>query len=754
MLKSVGSGYYRLVIDLRRVEYLESPGLGVLVGALKRTRARGGTVVLVGVSADVIKIFRVTGLTKVFHMFESIAEAVLFVSADPPVPYPLIRGAADAELASHWFPARVYTSEENAGPSVDKALRDLLDIVGMETAFGFPPEQGSWLRESIVRMKDSTARPTRDEVLAELAGTIGQLADGKKPEQIDVTENQAITDFLVALEKTPEAVVQVYSLLIIKVGDRTVAMRLNPRELGYWERHPGLARNPARALRLFRRAVSGDSTRTDAETATGPEVERYLECQAPRNVHADHQFEITVRVTELREPGGAGFLVPAIADGGSPVTVLLDVPPGCQVISAPAVTISVPARGDSDQACFAVRAPRRTGQYRLTVRVLGAGTRFELARAEVLTDVSRAPTGRPAVTSRPVRSGSPATAEAHLIVTRSGPARYGYVLHRTGHSAVIDELRMSGDPKPRLQGLTAELGEMAAGGAGWRPAGLRDELRARGGDLWRDFLPGKIRDALAGLSPGEHTLVVSCENPALGVPWELMHPIERIGGHSDFLVELFDVVRAPCGSGAWCDVFSLDPAVVVVPDAGLPGAAAEARGIRAALGLAASGYEFIREKARLQAELRDVPFGLLHVTAHHRGKAGTIALAARQKFSTADLNEFAGDGGAWSGRRPLVFVNACGTARSHRRFTQFTSWAQAFFEAGAGGFIGSMWDVRSETASAFAQRFYQAVYADGQPVRGALRAAREHARSRHGDPTWLAYAVHADPAATVLADAM
>lgn len=33
VLKSVSSGYYRLVIDLRRVEYLESPGLGVLVGA-------------------------------------------------------------------------------------------------------------------------------------------------------------------------------------------------------------------------------------------------------------------------------------------------------------------------------------------------------------------------------------------------------------------------------------------------------------------------------------------------------------------------------------------------------------------------------------------------------------------------------------------------------------------------------------------------------------------------------------------------
>lgn len=750
-IEAINSGHYRLVIDLRRAEFMDSTGLGTLLGVLKRVRAHNGAVVLVVTTERIMKIFRITGHTKIYHIFASTAEALAFIVAAPP-PYPKSQTANDPELNSHWVVARVYTSEENAGPFVAASLHDLLDLAGLETVFDFPPERGSWFRESIIRRKDSTARPTRDEILADLARTIEFLAGGKISEHADTATSQAATDFIVTLDKTPDAVIQVYSLLVIKVGDKITARQLSPAELAYWERHPGLARNPGRALRIFRRARSSDPSNA-GNPSTGQDIERFLTCQAPSSVQANRNFDVMVRITELRKPGGVAFRLPEIAGTSSPLYVLVDTPPGCKVVSDPVATISLSARGDSDQACFTVRAPRATGQYWLTVRVYGADMRgLELASAQLVITVSRKPTGPLAMTSRPVHSRPSRGAEAHLTVIRSGPARYCYVLNRAGHSPVIDILAMAGDPQSRLRRLAAELGEMTSGGAGWRPAGLRDELRARGGDLWRDFLPGKIREALGELSPGEDTLVLSCQHLALSIPWELMYPIERIGGHSDFLAELFDVVRAPCGTAAWCGEFTFDPALLVLPDGGLPDAAAEARSIRDTLGPAAAEHELVREKARLRGELRGTPFGLLHVTAHHRDKTGTIVMAARQEFSPADLNEFAGDGGAWTGRQPLVFLNACGTARSHQRFTQFTSWAQAFFEAGAGGFVGSMWDVRSDTASAFAQRFYQAIYIDGRPLGGALRAARDHARSLSQDPTWLAYTAHGDPAATVLAD--
>ena len=48
------------------VEFLDSTGLGVLVGGLKRVRAHDGSLRLVCTQERILKIFRITGLTKVF----------------------------------------------------------------------------------------------------------------------------------------------------------------------------------------------------------------------------------------------------------------------------------------------------------------------------------------------------------------------------------------------------------------------------------------------------------------------------------------------------------------------------------------------------------------------------------------------------------------------------------------------------------------------------------------------------------------
>ena len=62
----VGSGHHALVIDLEKVEFLDSTGLGVLVGGLKKVRAQDGTMSLVCSQDRLLKIFKITGLAKVF----------------------------------------------------------------------------------------------------------------------------------------------------------------------------------------------------------------------------------------------------------------------------------------------------------------------------------------------------------------------------------------------------------------------------------------------------------------------------------------------------------------------------------------------------------------------------------------------------------------------------------------------------------------------------------------------------------------
>jgi anti-sigma B factor antagonist len=67
---------YHLVVDMEDVEFLDSTGLGVLVGGLKRVRAHDGSLHLVCTQERILKIFRITGLTKVFPIHASVAEAV------------------------------------------------------------------------------------------------------------------------------------------------------------------------------------------------------------------------------------------------------------------------------------------------------------------------------------------------------------------------------------------------------------------------------------------------------------------------------------------------------------------------------------------------------------------------------------------------------------------------------------------------------------------------------------------------------
>ena len=72
----VGDGVYDIVIDMEGVEFLDSTGLGVLVGGLKKVRAHDGSLQLVCNQDRLLKIFRITGLAKVFVIHETADEAL------------------------------------------------------------------------------------------------------------------------------------------------------------------------------------------------------------------------------------------------------------------------------------------------------------------------------------------------------------------------------------------------------------------------------------------------------------------------------------------------------------------------------------------------------------------------------------------------------------------------------------------------------------------------------------------------------
>jgi anti-anti-sigma factor len=64
---TIAAGADRVVVDFAHVTYIDSAGLGALVGAHKKLRAAGG--------ARVMRLFKITGLTKLFTIESAGASA-------------------------------------------------------------------------------------------------------------------------------------------------------------------------------------------------------------------------------------------------------------------------------------------------------------------------------------------------------------------------------------------------------------------------------------------------------------------------------------------------------------------------------------------------------------------------------------------------------------------------------------------------------------------------------------------------------
>lgn len=75
LIELVSDGSYDVVVNLEGVDFLDSTGLGVLVGALKRVKAHDGSLALVCTQDKILKIFKITGLTKVFPIHDSVEQA-------------------------------------------------------------------------------------------------------------------------------------------------------------------------------------------------------------------------------------------------------------------------------------------------------------------------------------------------------------------------------------------------------------------------------------------------------------------------------------------------------------------------------------------------------------------------------------------------------------------------------------------------------------------------------------------------------
>ena len=69
-------GKRHVLVDLSRVTFMDSTGLGVLVGMLKRLRNARGSLALVVTDYDIERLFELTGLDGSFKIFRTRDEAL------------------------------------------------------------------------------------------------------------------------------------------------------------------------------------------------------------------------------------------------------------------------------------------------------------------------------------------------------------------------------------------------------------------------------------------------------------------------------------------------------------------------------------------------------------------------------------------------------------------------------------------------------------------------------------------------------
>lgn len=70
-----------LIIDLSAATFMDSTTLGVLIGAYNRLRESGGALAVVCPDERIRRVFRITGLDKVFTLYDAVDEAAAALPA-------------------------------------------------------------------------------------------------------------------------------------------------------------------------------------------------------------------------------------------------------------------------------------------------------------------------------------------------------------------------------------------------------------------------------------------------------------------------------------------------------------------------------------------------------------------------------------------------------------------------------------------------------------------------------------------------
>ncbi|GAA3217303.1 DUF4407 domain-containing protein [Dactylosporangium siamense] len=472
--------------------------------------------------------------------------------------------------------------------------------------------------------------------------------------------------------------------------------------------------------------------------------ERWLSASAPARAAVDAEIDLLVRVVTARPTSGDTTSAPlkafAVPARGVRLTLIVEAPSGLRQLGPLRQALLVPAATDSEPVLFTFRTTS-PGLHDVTVTAWLGGTFVGEVHVQVAVGVGAAST-----------PGSHSLGEMAALVGRAGEATLQVLLQGDQYLfqlMVDDELfdtvpgaTLAANPMVALEHARQTLRTMSKGSSGYTARNAAKRLQSMGIGLWDGMVPRELREQFWSIRDQISMFTIASARDTL--PWELVYPVAP-GQDAGFLVEQFPVLRRLHNQRRAKSV-SLQEASFVVPAESPRLAAAEVAAIRAMLGRPAVEQDVVTDLDRLIALVEDGDVGVLHFACHNTfDPVGGGCIDMNGEAFVPEMLYPAAVSSSLRRRSPLVFLNACTSGVDVQRFTDVSGFATQFIRAGAGVFVGTLWDVRSESASQFATGFYRNLH-DGMPLGTAVQHCRTALRGDGSDPTWLAYTVYGDPA--------
>lgn len=477
-------------------------------------------------------------------------------------------------------------------------------------------------------------------------------------------------------------------------------------------------------------------------------VTRVLRAEFPTRVRTGVSLILIATISE--QTGGAGARSPLRAVAVGSDVMLTCSAPGFDLRSEMQVTVTVPASGDSDPAPFELVATD-PGLQTITLRAFVGSSYLGALSIQVTVD-STGRTEQPAKHAAELSRREWQQGEVTLEIEYDADKKLYLYRWRDGNFvpdvSFRNDEQLQRTPVEIVDGIVQELNKLARGVQGYSPGSAQEWLKNQGIGLWQSLFPKRLQAQFRERWDEITRLSIISRNDL--IPWELLFASDE-EGELGYLAQHFPIARLP--QGGVPPSLHLPSADFVRPPKDSPAAAAKeveavgdiliSRGVE--VHPATTDLDSLRE---LLAAGR---FSLLHFASHNsfsRTPPFDKITLGKTAFDPSFLNQYK-PRGAFRKSSPLVFINACGSDRRTPIYTRLGGWADAFLDAGAGAFIGSLWEVRDSSSLSFATELYTALTED-KTIGESIAMARKKLRSDDpSDPTWLAYSLWGDPAAKV-----